>query len=79
VVRLWQDTPPGTPPIHQFISNEEDVPEILSKSEDDRWIPPSFSRYVAKTVPDATLTMIPDQGHFYHLAYAEETLRMIKP
>jgi len=55
------------------------VPEILSKSEDDRWIPPSFSRYVAKTVPDATLTMIPDQGHFYHLAYAEETLRMIKP
>lgn len=46
----------------------------IRQGTDDRWIPPYFSQYLAKTLPDATIEMIPGQGHFYHLAYAEETL-----
>lgn len=39
---------------------------------EDRWVPPSFSRYLASTLPDATLHMIPGQGHFCHLVQARE-------
>ncbi|MDD5681288.1 MAG: alpha/beta hydrolase [Candidatus Omnitrophica bacterium] len=50
--------------------------EIRQGSE-DRWIPPSFSRYLAGVLPDAKLHMIEEQGHFYHMVYAEEALKMI--
>jgi pimeloyl-ACP methyl ester carboxylesterase len=46
----------------------------IRQGTDDRWIPPYFSQYLAKTLPNAMIEMIPGQGHFYHLAYAEETL-----
>ncbi|MDD5505580.1 MAG: alpha/beta hydrolase [Candidatus Omnitrophica bacterium] len=51
----------------------------IRQGTDDRWVPPSFSQYLAKTLPLATLKMLPGQGHFYHLAYGEETLKMLKP
>jgi len=44
---------------------------------EDRWIPPSFSRYLAGVLPDAKLNIIENQGHFYHMVYAEETLSKI--
>ncbi|MDD5135979.1 MAG: alpha/beta hydrolase [Candidatus Omnitrophica bacterium] len=50
----------------------------IRQGADDRWIPPYFSQYLAKALPDAALKMIPDQGHFYHMAYAEETLKSLK-
>lgn len=51
----------------------------IHQGSDDRWIPPSFSRYLAKMIPDATLKMFPGQGHFCHMVYAEETLKAVKP
>lgn len=50
----------------------------IHQGTDDRWIPPYFSQYLAKTLPDAALTMIPGQGHFYHMVYADATLKMLK-
>lgn len=50
--------------------------EIRQGSE-DRWIPPYFSQYLAKALPDATLNTIEGQGHFYHLAYADATMSFI--
>ncbi|MDD5422967.1 MAG: alpha/beta hydrolase [Candidatus Omnitrophica bacterium] len=50
--------------------------EIRQGSE-DRWIPPSFSRYLAGVLPNAKLHIIQGQGHFYHMVYAEETLKEI--
>ncbi|MDD4894382.1 MAG: alpha/beta hydrolase [Candidatus Omnitrophica bacterium] len=49
----------------------------IHQGSEDRWVPSYFSQYLAKTLPDAALTIIPSQGHFYHMAYAEETLKMI--
>jgi pimeloyl-ACP methyl ester carboxylesterase len=49
----------------------------IHQGTDDRWVPPYFSQYLAKTLPDAALKMIPGQGHFYHLAYAEDTLKTV--
>ena len=49
----------------------------IHQGSEDRWVPSYFSQYLAKTLPDAALTIIPGQGHFYHMAYAEETLKMI--
>lgn len=49
----------------------------IRQGSEDRWIPPSFSRYLSNTLPDAKLFMIEGQGHFYHMVYAEETLKMI--
>jgi len=50
----------------------------IHQGSEDKWVPPYFSRYLAKTLPDATLHRIPGQGHFYHLACGEETLRRVK-
>ncbi|MFA5144248.1 MAG: alpha/beta hydrolase [Candidatus Omnitrophota bacterium] len=50
----------------------------IRQGADDRWIPPYFSQYLAKALPDAALKMIPGQGHFYHMAYAEETLKALQ-
>jgi len=50
----------------------------IHQGSEDRWVPSYFSQYLVKTLPDATLTMIPGQGHFYHMAYAEDTLKMLK-
>jgi len=50
----------------------------IRQGSEDRWIPPSFSRYLAGALPNAKLYMIQGQGHFYHMVYAEETLKMIK-
>lgn len=49
----------------------------IRQGSEDRWIPPFFSRYLAGVLPDAKLHMIQGQGHFYHMIYAEETLKMI--
>jgi len=49
----------------------------IRQGSDDRWIPTSFSRYLAGVLPDAKLHMIQGQGHFYHMVYAEETLKTI--
>jgi pimeloyl-ACP methyl ester carboxylesterase len=49
----------------------------IRQGSEDRWIPQSFSRYLAGVLPNAKLYMIPGQGHFYHMVYAEETLKMI--
>lgn len=46
----------------------------IRQGSDDRWIPPSFSLYLANTLPDAKLHIIEGQGHFYHMAHAEKTL-----
>jgi pimeloyl-ACP methyl ester carboxylesterase len=54
----------------------------IRQGAEDRWIPPMFSQYLSKTLPDSTLDLIPGQGHFYHMAYADDTLdavtRLIK-
>ena len=50
----------------------------IHQGSEDKWIPPYFSQYLARTLPDATLHMIPGQGHFYHMAYGEETLKQVK-
>lgn len=50
---------------------------VIHQGTEDRWIPPYFSEYLAKTLPDASLKTIPGQGHFYHLAYAEDTLKTL--
>lgn len=49
----------------------------IRQGSEDRWIPPLFSRHLAGVLPDAKLYMIQGQGHFYHMVYAEETLKMI--
>lgn len=41
---------------------------------EDRWVPLMFSEWLSKTVPGARLTAISGQGHFYHMAYGDETL-----
>ncbi|MDD5165827.1 MAG: alpha/beta hydrolase [Candidatus Omnitrophica bacterium] len=46
----------------------------IRQGSEDRWVPPYFSQYLAKSLPDAKLYMIQGQGHFYHMVYAEETL-----
>jgi len=50
--------------------------EIRQGSE-DRWIPPYFSQYLAKVLPDVKLNIIEGQGHFYHMAYADDTLSFV--
>jgi pimeloyl-ACP methyl ester carboxylesterase len=50
--------------------------EIRQGSE-DRWVPPYFSQYLAKALPDAKLNIIEGQGHFYHMVYADSTLSFI--
>ncbi|MFA5085418.1 MAG: alpha/beta hydrolase [Candidatus Omnitrophota bacterium] len=50
----------------------------IRQGSEDRWVPPCFSQYLAKALPDATLTTIPGQGHFYHMAYADDTLKTLK-
>lgn len=50
----------------------------IHQGTEDKWIPPYFGQYLAKTLPDAALHMIPGQGHFYHVACGEETLRQVK-
>jgi len=49
----------------------------IRQGDQDKWIPPFFSEYLAKTVPGASLTLIPGQGHFYHVAYARDTLKAV--
>lgn len=51
----------------------------IHQGTEDRWVPPYFSQYLAKTLPDATLKTLPGQGHFYHMVYGEETLKMLNP
>lgn len=54
----------------------------IRQGTEDRWVPPMFSEYLSKTLPDSTLDLIPGQGHFYHMAYGDDTLdavsRLIK-
>lgn len=59
--------------IHQIKTHVD-----IRQGTDDRWIPAYFSQYLAKALPDAALHMKPGQGHFYHMAYAEDTLRTLK-
>lgn len=54
------------------------VPVKICQGSDDKWIPRQFSEYLAKTIPNAALHIIPGQGHFYHMAYGEETFRRVK-
>lgn len=49
----------------------------IRQGSQDRWIPPYFSQYLAKTLPDAKLNIIEGQGHFYHMAYAEDTISFL--
>ncbi len=49
----------------------------IRQGSEDRWVPPYFSQYLAKTLPDVTLKIIPGQGHFYHMVYGEETLKSV--
>lgn len=49
----------------------------IRHGSEDRWVPPSFSKYLERTLKDATLHMIEGQGHFYHMVSAEETFQML--
>ncbi|MFA5271741.1 MAG: hypothetical protein WC412_05325, partial [Candidatus Omnitrophota bacterium] len=49
----------------------------IRQGSQDRWIPPYFSQYLAKTLPDAKLNTIEGQGHFYHMAYADDTMSFL--
>lgn len=56
-----------------------DIPghiEIFQGAE-DIFIPPRFSEYLQRKARDARLSLIPGQGHFYHVAYGYETLRKV--
>lgn len=50
----------------------------IHQGAEDKWIPPYFSQYLARTLRDAALHMIPGQGHFYHMAFGENTLQQVK-
>lgn len=52
-------------------------PLQIRQGTDDKWIPPSFSQYLAKTLKNVNIYMVEGQGHFYHMVYAEETLKMV--
>jgi pimeloyl-ACP methyl ester carboxylesterase len=45
--------------------------EIYQGTE-DRWGPESFSRDLAGALPDASLHLIPDAGHFYHMLRGDD-------
>jgi len=51
---------------------------VIRHGTEDRWVPPMFSEWLAGIVPGAKLDLIPGQGHFYHMAYADETLAAAK-
>jgi len=40
------------------------VPVHVFQGEDDLMVAPSFSRYAATTIPQATLTLYPNRGHY---------------
>ncbi len=50
--------------------------EIFHGTE-DKWVPIIFSEYLAKKAPCATLHSVQNEGHFYHLVYAQELLQKI--
>jgi pimeloyl-ACP methyl ester carboxylesterase len=44
---------------------------------DDRFVPPRFSEYLARTAPDVRLTLLEGEGHFCHLADGDKTLARV--
>jgi len=55
-----------------------EIPILVIQGSDDRFIPPSFSEFLAGKAKNVTIKVVEGQGHFYHLAYGFNTLNYIK-
>ena len=45
---------------------------------DDRFVPLRFSEYLTTTAADVRLNVLDGEGHFYHLAYADDTFARLE-
>ena len=44
------------------------TPTLVHQGAEDQLLPPAYARHLARTLPDAELTMLPHSGHFYPLS-----------
>jgi pimeloyl-ACP methyl ester carboxylesterase len=61
-----------------FNLSDISIPVKIFHGTADKFVPPSFSEYLARNAKNATLHLIEGQGHFYHVAYGCRTMKTIK-
>lgn len=61
-----------------FSLSDINFPVHIFQGSEDRFVPPIYSQYLNKQLKNSTLHIIEGQGHFYHLACAEESFSRLE-
>ena len=61
-----------------FKLSDIDIHIEVFQGTEDKFVPPIFSEYLAKTGQDVRVNYIAGQGHYYHLAYGYQMLKKVK-
>jgi sigma-B regulation protein RsbQ len=54
------------------------VPSLILQCADDMIVPPAAADYLHRHLPASTLWMMDATGHYPHVSYAEETIRLMR-